>query len=100
MELTTNSNIYEVIVQWKKEDIPRLIGSVRAPNGSLALLQAKEIFTRREKCYRLSVLPRNVMISTTDEDISLFDYAYSKEYRQPGFFSARNARRIRKGAEV
>lgn len=94
MSQVCEARVYDVITQWTKGEFPRVVGSVRALTPALALLEAKEVYTRRERCFRLSVVPHEAMLSTTEDDQVLFDLAFKKEYRQPGTLSKRNLPRL------
>lgn len=74
-------NIYEVIRHEQAERNPVHVGSVRAPNEKLALHCAREIFARRENCYKLTVVERQQF--HTIEDSEYLSLAKEKTYRQP-----------------
>jgi ring-1,2-phenylacetyl-CoA epoxidase subunit PaaB len=78
--------VYEVFVQRRKDEAAMHVGSIRSLTAYLALHAAKEVFTRRDQCYRLLVVPRTAILATADEDADLFSLAYSKEYRRPEYF--------------
>ncbi|MEH7380314.1 hypothetical protein V7138_07525 [Bacillus sp. JJ1533] len=72
--------IYEVIRHEQAERNPVHVGSVRAPNERLALHSAREIFARRENCYKLTVIERHQF--HTIEDSEYLGLAKDKSYRQ------------------
>jgi ring-1,2-phenylacetyl-CoA epoxidase subunit PaaB len=78
---------YEVFVQRRVEEPATHVGSIRAATAPLALQAAKEIFTRRDRCHRVMVVPRGAILATSDEDADLFALAYDKEYRRPEYFT-------------
>jgi phenylacetate-CoA oxygenase PaaH subunit len=62
---------------------------VRAADQQLALVWAKEVYTRRSDCVGLWVVPRDAIWGTRESARTLFKLGHAKEYRRPGFFSRR-----------
>jgi ring-1,2-phenylacetyl-CoA epoxidase subunit PaaB len=81
---------YEVFVQQRVEEPATHVGSIRAATPKLALQAARDVFTRRDHCHRVMVVPREAILSTSDEDADLFDLAYHKEYRRPEYFTRKH----------
>lgn len=80
---------YEVFLQRKRDDQATHVGSVEASSPEMALESAKEIFARRDICFRVMVVPRSCIYATTSEDEILFKFSYAKQYRRPAFFTKR-----------
>jgi ring-1,2-phenylacetyl-CoA epoxidase subunit PaaB len=60
---------YQVFLQ-EREDTPfQDVGSVHAPDGELALLNARDVFVRRPECTRLWVVPAEAIFSCTLEEL-------------------------------
>ncbi|MBE3555846.1 MAG: 1,2-phenylacetyl-CoA epoxidase subunit B [Firmicutes bacterium] len=80
---------YEVFLQRKREDRAVHVGSVEAYSSENALETAKEIYARRDICFRIVVVPRSCMRATSSEEAVLFQLSFAKQYRRPAFFSKR-----------
>jgi ring-1,2-phenylacetyl-CoA epoxidase subunit PaaB len=80
---------FEVFVQNREDQPFTHVGSVRATDHALALVWAKEVYTRRSDCVGLWVAPRDAIWQTDPAARGLFRSGYEKEYRRPGFFSRR-----------
>ncbi len=64
--------VYEVFLQIGGEGRPiQLVGSVRASDERLAWQSAKEIYTRRENCTALWVVPRSALFVGEGIDLEL-----------------------------
>lgn len=57
-----------------KQDAPNQphqnVGTVHAPDGEMALLNARDVFGRRPSCYSLWVVPERAILSVTAEELS------------------------------
>lgn len=72
--------VWEVFRQSKKGDPYIHQGAVHATDGEMALLMAKEQFTRREPCAGLWVTPANTIWALEDEEF--FMPVTDKSYRE------------------
>jgi phenylacetate-CoA oxygenase PaaH subunit len=81
--------IYEVFLQIGGEGRPiQLVGSVRASDERLAWQSAKEIYTRRENCTALWVVPRSALFVGEGIDLELLKEGTGRKFRIPGYPSA------------
>jgi phenylacetate-CoA oxygenase PaaH subunit len=81
--------IYEVFLQIGGEGRPiQLVGSVRASDERLAWQSAKEIYTRRENCTALWVVPRSALFVGEGIDLELLKEGTGRRFRIPGYPSA------------
>ncbi len=71
--------VYEVFRRSGHKEPFQHAGSVIAPDPNMALLMAKECFSRRREGGHLWVVPRSAVHSFKDE--SLLDIAADKSYR-------------------
>lgn len=86
--------IYEVFLQIGGPGRPvQLVGSVRASDEHLAWQSAKEIFTRRENCTALWVVPRESIFTGDDVDVQLLREGTGRSFRVPGFPSGHRRER-------
>jgi phenylacetate-CoA oxygenase PaaH subunit len=73
--------IWEVLVQEDRKKFPINVGSVRAPNETLALEFAREIYARRERPVRVMVVNRaQVHIQDSEARLAV---GPDKRYRLP-----------------
>ncbi len=79
--------LYEVFVRSQSSVGHQHVGSLHATNDREALLNARDLYTRRNEGISLWVVPSESIIASdfADND-SLFDPAKSKVYRHPTFF--------------
>jgi len=73
---------WEVFTQAKRGDQHTHVGIVHAPNGEMALVLAKEQYTRREKCVNLWVVRTTDVVASDYDDSDMFDAALDKSYRE------------------
>ena len=86
--------VYEVFLQIGGVGRPiQLVGSVRASDEQLAWQTAKEIYTRRENCTALWVVPRESIYVGEDVDIAVLREGTSRMFRIPGYPSAHRRER-------
>lgn len=78
--MSTCFDVYEVFIQERLDRFPVNVGSVRAPNETLALHHAREIFARRERCVKLMVVNRSAISVWSNADF--LELAHKKGYRQ------------------
>jgi|BEDMetMinimDraft_2_1075160.scaffolds.fasta_scaffold03187_2 ring-1,2-phenylacetyl-CoA epoxidase subunit PaaB len=82
---------YEVFVQPKSGQPFTHVGSVRASDDVLAMHFAKEVYTRRDNPSAIWVIRRDHIMMWNDSE--LFNIAFEKEYRKPGYFAQRHLER-------
>jgi len=81
--------VYEVFVQIGGVGRPiQLVGSVRASDKNLAWQTAKEIYTRRENCTALWVVPRASIVVGEGIDLEVLREGTGRSFRLPGYPSA------------
>jgi ring-1,2-phenylacetyl-CoA epoxidase subunit PaaB len=61
---------YEVFKQDRPDGPFRNVGSVHAPDGELALMNARDVFARRPSCVALWVVPDAVIVRRTAEEFA------------------------------
>ena len=62
------------------------VGSVHAPNSELAMMFAKEQYTRRGNCVNLWVVKTSEIFVTQYEDADMFENTPSKLHRDPNSY--------------
>ncbi len=94
-----DANAYEVFVQVGGSGKPlQYVGSVRGADPVLAWHAAKEVFTRREDCTQLWVVPRAAVIRSDAEDRIVLSKGSARRYRLASYPSTR--RRMRSRSEL
>lgn len=79
--------LYEVFVRSKHGLNHRHVGSVHAADKSMAMENARELYTRRNEGVSIWVVPsNNITASTPDEKEPLFDPSQDKVYRHASFY--------------
>jgi len=84
----TQWDTYEVFHQTKKGDPHIYVGSVHAPDPSMALQLARDQFARRLKCVSLWVVNARDITATDYQDENFFAQVTDKSYRDPKAFQA------------
>ena len=80
-------DLYEVFLQPKTGAPHEHAGSVRAPDKELALLNARDVYARRDHPVSIWVVPADAITASQPEDSgSFFDPADDKVYRHPQFY--------------
>ncbi len=77
---------YEVFEQKKRGTHHVHVGSVHAPNSELAMMFAKEQYTRRGACVNLWVVKTSEIFVTQYEDSDIFENTASKLHRDPNSY--------------
>jgi ring-1,2-phenylacetyl-CoA epoxidase subunit PaaB len=77
---------YEVFEQKKRGTHHMHVGSVHAPNSELAMMFAKEQYTRRGNCVNLWVVKTSEIFVTQYEDADIFENTPSKLHRDPNSY--------------
>ena len=78
---------YEVFEQKKRGTHHMHVGSVHAPNSELAMMFAKEQYTRRGNCVNLWVVKTSEICVTQYEDADMFENTPSKLHRDPNSYN-------------
>lgn len=83
----TQWQLWEVFTQ-EKSGAPHVhAGSVRAPDKEIALLNARDVYSRRKEAVNIWVVLAENIIASTPEDVGpFFDPANDKIYRNPNFY--------------
>lgn len=88
--------IWEVFVQSNTGAPHTHAGSLHAPDGEIALQNARDVYSRRGKVTNIWVVPSvHITASMPDDNPSFFDPAKDKVYRHPQFYDVpRDIRKI------
>ncbi len=79
--------LYEVFVRSKSGLSHRHVGSVHAADADMALVHARDAFTRRSEGVSLWVVASSAIVASDPQDTEhLFDPADDKVYRHPTFY--------------
>ena len=79
--------LWEVFIQSKSGLPYKHVGSVHAADKELALLNARDVYTRRNEGTSIWVVPAECIVASTPEEVgSFFDPANDKVYRHPTFY--------------
>jgi len=83
----TQWQLWEVFTQEKSGAPHEHAGSVRAPDKEMALLNARDVYSRRKEAVNIWVVLAENIVASTPEDVgSFFDPANDKIYRNPNFY--------------
>lgn len=80
------AHLFAVFRQDTKNDPHVHVGDVHAPDAEMALVLAKEQFTRREPCVNLWVVPYAAIGATSYDDTDLFGHVTDQSYRFGGAY--------------
>lgn len=87
--LDDDPHAYEVFVQLGGTGKPiQNVGSIRGADPVLAWQAAKAIYTRREDCSLLWVVPRTAIVASESADAIGLGRGSSRRYRLPGYPSS------------
>lgn len=82
-----DSLLWEVFIRSRNGLAHRHAGSLHAPDATLALQAARDLFTRRGEGLSLWVVPSSAIIASDPADKAMmFEPAESKIYRHPTFY--------------
>jgi ring-1,2-phenylacetyl-CoA epoxidase subunit PaaB len=85
---TPDTPLWEVFVRARRGLSHVHAGSLHAPDARLALLRARDVYTRRGEGVSIWVVPSaEITASSPDEKDQLFDPAADKVYRHPTFYT-------------
>ena len=79
--------LFEVFVRAKRGLSHVHVGSVHAPDATMAVRNARDLYTRRQEGVSIWVVEAgDITASSPDEKDSFFDPAGDKIYRHPTFY--------------
>ena len=85
--VSTDWPLWEVFIRARRGLSHQHVGSLHAPDGEMALRNARDIYTRRGEGVSIWVVPAAAVVaSSPDEKDSFFDPAADKAYRHPTFY--------------
>ena len=87
--------LWEVFTQPNKGEPFEHAGSVHAPDGELALQNARDVYARRGEAVTLWVVPTAAIVASAPSDAGpFFEPGNDKPYRHPQFYIAPRGVRI------
>ncbi|MEL6189100.1 MAG: 1,2-phenylacetyl-CoA epoxidase subunit PaaB [Myxococcota bacterium] len=87
MSATPDTPLWEVFIRPKSGMSHKHVGSVHAADETMALLAARDVYTRRGEGVSLWVVrTRDIIASDPDNEGSMFEPTGSKPYRHPTFY--------------
>lgn len=79
--------IWEVFIRSKNGLEHRHVGSLHAPDADMAIINARDVYTRRMEGVSIWVVESKNIIATNPENMGeLFEPAEDKIYRHPTFY--------------
>ncbi|HQV01104.1 MAG: 1,2-phenylacetyl-CoA epoxidase subunit B [Bacteroidia bacterium] len=91
MSTDTKLITWEVFTQKKQGAAHEHAGSVKATDPKMALLNARDVYGRRNEAINMWVVPAFAITASTPEDVGpFFDPANDKLYRNPNFYKLSN----------
>ncbi|MEM0995291.1 MAG: 1,2-phenylacetyl-CoA epoxidase subunit PaaB [Bacteroidota bacterium] len=79
--------IWEVFIRSKNGLEHRHVGSLHAADSSMAIENARDVYTRRQEGVSIWVVEsKHIAASNPNESEALFDPAKDKAYRHPTFY--------------
>jgi ring-1,2-phenylacetyl-CoA epoxidase subunit PaaB len=88
MENQSNQGIlWEVFIQANTGIPHKHAGSLHAPDAKIALMNARDVYTRRSEGMSIWVVPSNAIAASSPEEAgSFFEPSNDKPYRHPTFY--------------
>lgn len=84
---TVSTALWEVFVRSKNGLSHMHVGSVHAADATLAIQNARDVYTRRGEGVSVWVVPSSEIVASDPADkATLFETAESKVYRHPTFY--------------
>jgi ring-1,2-phenylacetyl-CoA epoxidase subunit PaaB len=81
-------SLWEVFIQSKPGIPHKHAGSLHAPDAEMALMSARDVYTRRNEGASIWVVPSAAITASTEAEAgSFFDPADDKVYRHPTFYT-------------
>lgn len=85
---TADTPLWEVFIRARQGLHHRHAGSVHAPDATLALQAARDVYTRRSEGQSVWVVPASAIVASDPSDKAmLFEPAADKIYRHPTFYN-------------
>jgi len=85
--MSSNWPLWEIFIRSKNGLQHKHVGSLHAPNATMALENARDEYTRRMEGNSIWVIPSNyITASDPQQNDEFFEPAESKIYRHPTFF--------------
>jgi ring-1,2-phenylacetyl-CoA epoxidase subunit PaaB len=79
--------IWEVFIRSRNGLAHKHVGSLHAPDAAMALLAARDVYTRRNEGLSIWVVPSSAITASDPTDRAvLFEPAGDKIYRHPTFY--------------
>lgn len=79
--------IWEVFTQKKDGAAHEHAGSVHAADAEMALMNARDVYSRRSEAVNIWVVPSTAIVASSPEDVGpFFDPANDKMYRYPNYY--------------
>ncbi len=78
----TQWKVFEVFHQQARGEPHVHVGSIHAPDAEMALILAKEQYSRRQACVNLWVVPVEAILPTAYENDDIFERGTDKSYRE------------------
>lgn len=83
----TDWPLYEVFIRARRGLSHNHVGSLHAPDATMALQNARDLYTRRQEGVSIWVVQSSdITASSPDEKDSFFEPAADKIYRHPTFY--------------
>lgn len=87
MSQDTQWPLWEVFIQPNAGIPHKHAGSVHAADAESALMNARDVYTRRSEGINIWVIPSNAITASSPEDsASFFEPSNDKPYRHPTFY--------------
>lgn len=87
MSNDTQGLLWEVFIQPNPGIPHKHAGSLHAADAETALMNARDVYTRRSEGMNIWVVPANAITASSPEDSSaFFDPSNDKPYRHPTFY--------------
>ena len=82
-----NWPLWEIFIRSKNGLEHRHVGSLRASDATMAVENARDVYTRRNEGVSIGVVPSaQITASNPDDNAEMFDPANDKAYRHPTFY--------------
>jgi ring-1,2-phenylacetyl-CoA epoxidase subunit PaaB len=79
--------LWEIFIRSQSGLSHRHVGSLHAPDAEMAMLNARDVYTRRNEGVSIWVVKSSdIVASSPDKKGPLFDPSNSKVYRHPTFY--------------
>ncbi|GAB5448441.1 1,2-phenylacetyl-CoA epoxidase subunit PaaB [Gymnodinialimonas sp.] len=79
--------LWEIFIRGQHGASHRHVGSLHAPDAEMAILNARDVYTRRKEGVSIWAVPASaIAASSPSKKGPLFDPAEDKAYRHPTFF--------------